>query len=258
MKNKMRLLIKTFMLEDWRKTVLSGCACMGLLEVMAFAAGMSRTVNDLYDRNWETGERYLNGTAAAQFSEVMRTVWDLPAAAAALCAGMALLVIPCVTRQYREEKSMCTLLRLPISRTWLYAAFLIPAAVCMAAVWLGQFLLFAGFYGIYRLAVPQSCLPPETWRTFLEAPAVNLLYPFLSPGGMGALAALLVLLPSLLLLLCLMYYSGQRWRRGLPGIICAAAGCFLYLDLQLIWPVIIGAAAAAGSGLLIIHRGGIV
>lgn len=45
---------------------------------------------------------------------------------------------------------------------------------------------------------------------------------------------------------------------GAAGIICAAAGCFLYLDLQLIWPVIIGAAAAAGSGLLIIHRGGIV
>lgn len=258
MKNKMRMLIKTFTLGDWRKSVLFCCAYIGFLEVLVFAAGMSRAVNALYDRNWETGERYLNGTAAAQFSEVMRSVWDLPVTAAALCAGMAFLVIPCVTRPYRVEKSMCTLLRLPISRSWLYTAFLIPAAACMAAVWLGQFLLFAGFYGIYRLAVPQSCLLPDTWKTFLEAPAVNLLYPFLFPGRMAALAALLVLLPSLLLLLCFMYYSGRGWWQGLPGIICAAAGCFLYFDRQLIWPVIIGAAATAGSGLLIIRRGGIV
>ena len=54
MKNKMRMLIKTFTLGDWRKSVLFSCAYIGFLEVLVFAAGMSRAVNALYDRNWET------------------------------------------------------------------------------------------------------------------------------------------------------------------------------------------------------------
>lgn len=111
-----------------------------------------------------------------------------------------LLPIIFVYRSYIESKSMYTLMRLPINRSYYFFAKLLPSYLLAGFVWLMEFLLIMVYWGIYWLMIPKGNLPKDALALLFKEHTMELFYPVYHPERLLSVLAFLLAIPTISLL----------------------------------------------------------
>ena len=134
-----------------------------------------------------------------------------------------------ILKDYYRSKSICTLLRIPVSRVFYYWDKLIPPLLVLVAFWSVLALYIYSSSKIYRAVFPPKLEPVDLrvtiWRQFPQV----LLFPFADPVRLPAVFSFLILLPATVILFI---FAAKSRRRGILSGMIACAGvlaAFIYL-----------------------------
>jgi len=137
---------------------------------------------------------------------------------------LTVLVLPAFLGDTKDGKNIATQLRLPVSRLHYYGVRLLLPAAALAAFWIVQLITMLICQGIYRLAIPEVCLPAEI--TPWTAEICRIFLPFADPGRIPAAICSLLLFPGTAVL-CALAFRGRD-----IFCICTAlaglSGCMLF------------------------------
>jgi len=182
---------------------------------------------------------------------------------APLAAGTAMLllfaIVFFVERDYRPNKSILTLLRLPRPRSrYLLGRLMIPTSLCFF-FWSIQFLVIIAQNGRYL-----SALPETTLRSAGMLPWVfdyyRILYPVTEPIWFPATVCVFGMIPLAVMTLVLIAKGGMKsWIYGLVPAIGGAAAVLTFGRVSHLWwiaPVLL--IAVYGNSVMLLNKGQIV
>jgi hypothetical protein len=126
-----------------------------------------------------------------------------------------------IVKDYYETKSIRTIMRLPISKTYYYLDKLLPSVILLGAFWLMQWISVSAMARLYVSEVPAEKLPADVWMTLWNNPPARLLYPFAELSHMTAALSFLILVPATVILFVL---AERSKKRGIFSGVIACAG----------------------------------
>ena len=148
-------------LKTQRNWFVAGVSVAGLYSLWYFVARLLADLERLYE--WEKGKRVLiEGARMTEFADVLE---EAMFGFGILAILTLTIVITNYVSYYQGSHSIYTMRRLPnpFERHWRCFALPLIAIVAYAVL---VFVLIALYYGIYCLATPDVCQPPQQWQKF--------------------------------------------------------------------------------------------
>lgn len=121
-----------------------------------------------------------------------------------------LLPVCFIMKDYYGTKSIRTIMRLPISKTFYYVDKLLLPVFLLLSFWLMQLITIKQVERMYIREVPAEKMPEDVWMTLWNSPPVRLFYPFAELSHMTAALSFLILVPATVILFVLAERSKKR------------------------------------------------
>jgi len=163
---------------------------------------------------------------------VMPTINDLLQKTAIIplmiIAFIAACIVPVlfIVKDYYENKSIRTIMRLPIPKTYYYLDKLFPPTFLLGIFWLMQWGTLSTMARLYIAEVPVEKVTSDVWMTVWNYPPARLLYPFSDLSHMPAALSFLILVPATVILFVL---AERSKKRGIFSGVIACSGIIAIL-----------------------------
>ena len=126
-----------------------------------------------------------------------------------------------ILRDYYETKSMRTIMRLPISKTYYYVDKLLPPVLLLGSFWFMLCNTITQAERLYLRKVPAEKIPADVWKTLWANSPTRLFHPFAELSHMPAALSFLILAPATVILFVL---AERSKRRGILSGVIACSG----------------------------------
>jgi len=175
-----------------------------------FAGIMRIAIEELYQFD-DVLEKLVLGsnTIMVPINDLLQRAGVIPLMFIAFFAASIMPVI-FIMKDYYETKSICTFMRLPVSKTFYYLDKLFPPVLLLGAFWFMLLGTVSAMARLYIREVPAEKLPPDVRMTLWRYSSARLLYPFEDPSHIPAALSLIILVPAVVILFVLAERSKKR------------------------------------------------
>lgn len=139
-----------------------------------------------------------------------------------------------ITKNYKNSKTIYTILRIPESRLLVYLSHLIPGFLGSLVLWLGGFFYLFILYGLYRMVHPLYEIPVSFMETLENHPVFHYFYTSSSPATLLITFGMLLLLSTLSISIAYWFHSKEKRALGIVSMIVVIITLFVVIFVPML------------------------